>query len=556
MQHSRARLICRAHNRFTPSIVLWEHFVGPHLLQRFSSTATGPTQHVLDNGATTSEVVANPQDDNGAQQSDTEAQQTTEKPSAGPAPHVRRMTTVKGRWLPDKAQVSIAKNKAAKSARQEESLTGSEKLLATAREAFAQSKEYTGVVVQPMVSTIAIKESSLPWCLDKTARDSSAMDLLDKEIERFYKYVTPKDYERIARQHVIQQVRNHVKAASSKYDIQVFGSERNGLAFATSDIDFRLMQPSWIADPEIDRLPPAKKEQSRRLKVLLNLFHRTFKTNKAYFLSTLRHARYPLISAQDCKSGLDVQIVLSNDTSLSAAMMKQYMDEIPYLRKLYYVVKTIFSIRGLSDVFRGGFGSYSIFMMLVASIKHAPHERQDAAGALLNFLSFYRDFDTTKYGISIDPVELFDKTQHPVVTKPVKEKLDNGTMKPLPAYMLCLRDPADDTNDLGRKGIAIKHVQATFAHLHSQLVDDIKKNTRPSLLGPLVGPSYMLNYKPREKLQEYGRRLQLEEQKSLAAMAKAIRDADKKPESDYKNMASPQDSIDSVQSAKPFQKEQ
>lgn len=234
----------------------------------------------------------------------------------------------------------------------------------------------------------------------------------------------PKDYERLARQHVIQQVRNHVKMVSSNYDVQVFGSERNGVAFATSDIDLRLMQPSWVADPAIDRLPPAKKEQARRLKVLLNLFHRTFRTHKSYFLSTLRHARYPLISTQDCNSGLDVQIVLSNDTSMSTAMMKHYMDEIPYLRKLYYVVKTIFSIRGLSDVFRGGFGSYSIFMMLVASIKHAPHERQDAAGALLNFLRFYRDFDTTKYGISIDPVELFDKTQHPVVTKPVKEKLN------------------------------------------------------------------------------------------------------------------------------------
>ncbi|EMD66692.1 hypothetical protein COCSADRAFT_84996 [Bipolaris sorokiniana ND90Pr] len=558
MQHSRAHLICRAHNRFTPTIALWEHFVGPHLPQRFSSTATAPAQHVLDNGPTTTEVVANVQEDNGAQQSETEAQQTIEKPSAGSAPHVRKMTTVKGRWLPEKAQVSIAKNKVAKHTRQEESLTGPEKLLATAREAFAQSKEYKGVVVQPMVSTIAIKESSLPWCLDKTARDKSAMDLLvlDKEIERFYKYAMPKDYERIARQHVIQQVRNHVKQVSPKYDVQVFGSERNGVAFATSDIDFRLMQPSWVADPAIDRLPPAKNEQARRLKVLLNLFHRIFKTHKSYFLSTLRHARYPLITAQDCNSGLDVQIVLSNDTSMSTAMMKHYMDEIPYLCRLYYVVKTIFSIRGLSDVFRGGFGSYSIFMMLVASIKHAPHERQDAAGALLNFLRFYRDFDTTKYGISIDPVELFDKTQHPVVTKPVKEKLDNGTMKPLPPYMLCLRDPADETNDLGRKGIAIKHVQATFAHLHSQLVDDIKKNTRPSLLGPLVGPSYMLNYKPREKLQDYGRRLQLEEQKTLAAKAKAIRDADKKVESDYKPMAPSQASIHSVESAKPFQKEQ
>ncbi|EUC49565.1 hypothetical protein COCMIDRAFT_84282 [Bipolaris oryzae ATCC 44560] len=557
MQHSRARLICRAHNRFTPSIALWEHFVRPHLPQRFSSTATGPTQHGLDNRPTATGAIANPQDGNGPRQSEAEAQQTIEKPSVESALHVRRMTTARGRWLPGKAQASIAKNKAAaKQALQEESLTGPEKLLATAREAFAQSKEYEGVVVQPMVSTIAIKESSLPWCLDKNARDEPAMDLLDKEIERFYKYTMPKDYERTARQHVIQQVRSHVKEVSPKYDVQVFGSERNGVAFATSDIDFRLMQPSWVADPEIDRLPPPKKEQSRRLSVLLALFHRNFKNHQSYFLSTLRHARYPLITAQDRNSGIDVQIVLSNDTSMSTAMMKQYMDEIPYLRKLYYVVKTIFAIRGLSDVFRGGFGSYSIFMMLVASIKHAPHERQDAAGALLNFLSFYRDFDTTKNGISIDPVELFDKTQHPVVTKPVKEKLDTGKMKPLPAYMLCLRDPADETNDLGRKGIAIKHVQATFAHLHSQLVNDIKKKTRPSLLGPLVGPSYMLNYKPREKLQEYGRRLQLEEQKSLAAKAKAIRDADKKVESDYKNTAFPQVGIHRVESAKPFRKEQ
>ena len=100
--------------------------------------------------------------------------------------------------------------------------------------------------------------------------------------------------------------------------------------------------------------------------------------------------------------------------------MQRYMQEIPYLRSLYYVVKTIFDIRGLSDVFRGGFGSYSIFMMLVASLKHAPHQRQDAAGGLLNFLKFYSDFDAKAHGISIEPVELFDKVQHPVITNPVK----------------------------------------------------------------------------------------------------------------------------------------
>ena len=94
--------------------------------------------------------------------------------------------------------------------------------------------------------------------------------------------------------------------------------------------------------------------------------------------------------------------------------------------------------------------------------------------------------------------------------------------------MLCLRDPADETNDLGRKGVAIKHVQATFKELYNNLVWDIKKNTRSSLLAPLVGPMYMLNIKRRQKLESYGKRLQIQEQGSLSALAKAIREEGQK----------------------------
>ena len=227
----------------------------------------------------------------------------------------------------------------------------------------------------------------------------------------------------MARQHVIDQVRSHVKKSLKRYDVDVFGSERNRVAFATSDIDFRLMQPSQTPDPTEARLPPTKREREKGLQRLQQLFNRSIKQNPAYFLPAIRHARYPLISAQDRHSGLDIQIVLSNDTSLSNAMMQQYMDEIPYLRPLYYVAKNIFDVRGLSDVFRGGFGSYSIFMMLVASIKHMPHERQDAAGALLNFLRFYSDFDTRQHGISIEPVALFDKIEHPVVSQMIAANL-------------------------------------------------------------------------------------------------------------------------------------
>jgi non-canonical poly(A) RNA polymerase PAPD5/7 len=92
--------------------------------------------------------------------------------------------------------------------------------------------------------------------------------------------------------------------------------------------------------------------------------------------------------------------------------------------------------------------------------------------------------------------------------------------------MLVLRDPADENHDLGCKAIAIKHVQTTFKALAHQLDRDVAINTRHSLLGPLVGASYMLNKERRQKLQDYGRRISQQVQKTLAAKARQIRESD------------------------------
>lgn len=92
--------------------------------------------------------------------------------------------------------------------------------------------------------------------------------------------------------------------------------------------------------------------------------------------------------------------------------------------------------------------------------------------------------------------------------------------------MLCLRDPADETNDLGRKGVCIKHVKETLRHLCHQLEKDMSVNTRYSLLAPLVGDTYSLNRWRREKLEQQGRRVLDQMQGSFAATAKAIREAE------------------------------
>jgi len=101
--------------------------------------------------------------------------------------------------------------------------------------------------------------------------------------------------------------------------------------------------------------------------------------------------------------------------------------------------------------------------------------------------------------------------------------------------MLCLRDPADETNDLGRKAIAIKHVQTTFKNLAINLDRNMAMNTRASLLGPLVGSTYMLNKERRSKLQQYGSKLSANLMASLEAKAKMVRDREMEAKANKQN---------------------
>ena len=188
--------------------------------------------------------------------------------------------------------------------------------------------------------------------------------------------------------------------------------------------------------------------------------------------------------------------------------MARYAEDYPYLYELYFVLKAALEIRGLTDVFRGGLGSYPLLMMLVASIKLNPHPRNDAAGALINFLEFYGSFDNTSKGISIDPPELFDKAEITVMSAKTKSKIEKGQTQSLPPYMLTLRDPANPMNDLGRKTTGIKHIQATFRQLAMDLKQREKSTAQATLLAPLVGPFDVNHQEHRKIMHEFAEQLQ------------------------------------------------
>ncbi|KAF2729000.1 Nucleotidyltransferase, partial [Polyplosphaeria fusca] len=360
--------------------------------------------------------------------------------------------------------------------------------------------DYKGVSVLPLLAPKKPKETEVPWHISMREREGKDQnEILSQEICSFHDYIRPSPLETVARKTTVKRVKNSVRAVLPDMDLEVFGSERTGLAFALSDLDLRL-----VADDEQTATGLPSRNVRNRLNGHLKTLERELrKQTTSYSLVAHRHARYPLVAMQHRSTGLDVQIVLSNDTAQSRDYMNRSMKEFPYLSQLYSVVKTMFDMRGLSDVFRGGFGSYSIFMMIVASLRHSPSIPSDVGQALLHFLEFWERFDTTSKGISIEPAELYDKASTQVISRTAKIKLEENKTQP-PNFMLSLRDPADPTNDLGRKGFCIKHVQATCAFLLLDLRQRLEKQHTESFLASIVACIYPLQLASRRRLEAIG----------------------------------------------------
>ncbi|KAF2102214.1 hypothetical protein NA57DRAFT_54136 [Rhizodiscina lignyota] len=397
--------------------------------------------------------------------------------------------------------------------------------------------EYQGEYISPKTVSKGQNGKMARWQGEAMSRypiqsNVPSHDRLRREIALFSFDIQPDETETVGRKLVIEDVLEVATGTLPENSLAVFGSEKTGLTTAVSDLDFRLCPSADEILPDQDpKMAPRYATRDKMLRSLRKL-HSAFVQDPRFMLVVFRYSRYPLINMTHKRSGIDIQIVCSNDTSLQRELMNAYLAEYPALKNVFHLVKTMFSIRGLTDVFRGGLGSYSIFMMIVAALEL----NKKSGGAVLNsnetslfihFLSFWSQFDTYAHGITISPPSVFEKlgTAKPndqskvddvwipsqmtvdesfsetlnmtsdgpepeilvhlnlakAATKPVpsespvlvhtedavqEDTLAIGATKPTEPYLLSLIDPADDTNDLGRKGNAIKHIIATIQRIY------------------------------------------------------------------------------------------
>ena len=283
--------------------------------------------------------------------------------------------------------------------------------------------------------------------------------------------------EEAASQLVISDVASLGQSWSKVKEFTLLGSRRTGLAAPTSDFDFTFASKDSELSPSeanTSKTKPADKDKKIKIIQALKKMSTRFHLSENFRnIDLLRYARVPILRSTHIATGLDVQIQTMTGYRASEDFSTAYLSEFPSLRALYFVLRYCLEARGLTTVFEGGLGSYSMLMMIVTALKHANGKfaSVDLASQLLHVLDFYGQADLYKAGFSAEPPRIFEKQRK---EWPLEERISRTSdpqlkgidmmekCHPRKPYLLCLQDPANHTNDLGMNTYAIKHIQATF----------------------------------------------------------------------------------------------
>jgi DNA polymerase sigma len=392
---------------------------------------------------------------------------------------------------------------------------------------------------RPLNSGLKSYPRSEPWCRRPRGKGTkyTAEKWLDTEILAFAEWMEATPSEKAARATLSDTLIDLIQQVNPVLQAETFGSQSTGLTMPNSDIDIR------VTDSTLENNPYTGKPDDKAAKAAWAAKHSAIrKTGMIAHLRTIQSslakhedfdkveinesAFYPLIRAVHIHTGLKIQIVSTKDTSASREAIKKYLAEYPTLKPLFLVLKAALHLRNLSDPWFGGFGSYTLFMMCVAALKHLDTQQREFKKRSLSLdflhtLHFWSEFDTTRIALSVEPFLMFQKKTIPDARAIEERKKDpvcvfhllcfplttttdklqqslwarHRIAQPLAykPYMLHLQDPADPYNDLGRSALAIKDLQATFSKLYQDLTWEMQDPARmkdPSaLLKSVVGKS-------------------------------------------------------------------
>lgn len=306
---------------------------------------------------------------------------------------------------------------------------------------------------------------------------ANMMHRLTNEIQAYEAYMRLSPREESASELVIADVNSVALKGRETQPLNLLGSRSTGLATPTSDFDFSITSPGYLPECRIEDTSERasssrRKAKSEAVKALRRLLRNFVLSGKFRNPELVLSARVPIIRCTHVATRLQVQIQTMVPYQAADEYKLASLAELPSLRPLYILLRSFLELRNLTTVFEGGLGSYSILMMIVVALKHSGGRfAPDNLGSqLMHVLDFWGNADLYAVGFSVDPPRAFDKQTGLTLDTARMDGPQLGcihliqALDPRKPYLLCLQDPANYTNDLGKNAYAIKHIQATFRY--------------------------------------------------------------------------------------------
>ena len=286
-----------------------------------------------------------------------------------------------------------------------------------------------------------------PWADDVDwDRCKNGAEMLHRELMAFDNWLAPSYAEHEVRSMVIELIARAIKSQWRDAQVFAFGSQQTKLYLPQGDIDLVVVSDSM--------------EHARRESTLRSMASCLRKNNLATDVQVIARAKVPIVKFVCTYAKLKVDISINQTNGLAAAKyVNSWLYRSPCIRPLVMTVKHLLVQRGMSEVFSGGLGSYSVIIMVISFLQLHPKLQRDEIdparnlGVLfLEFLELYgKYFGYDNVGISIrGKGGYFSKARR-------------GWKDERRPFMLSIEDPHDPTNDISKGSYNIISIRSALA---------------------------------------------------------------------------------------------
>lgn len=286
-----------------------------------------------------------------------------------------------------------------------------------------------------------------PWSADvEWNKCQNGAEALHRELIAFDYWMTPTAAEHETRCMVIELISRAIKSQFRDAEVYPFGSQETKLYLPQGDLDLVVVSNSM-----------ANLRVQSALRTMAACLRRH---NLATDVQVIAKAKVPIIKFVTTYARLKVDISLNHTNGLTtASYVNSWLRKWPHIRPLILVVKYLLMQRGMSEVFSGGLGSYSVIIMVISFLQLHPKVQRGEIDAdrslgvlLLEFLELYgKNFGYDNCGISIrGRGGYFSKARR-------------GWKDERRPFMLCIEDPHDPSNDISKGSFGIINVRSTLA---------------------------------------------------------------------------------------------